>query len=191
MAAASFRDAPAPTTHKRHAGHTHLGTGDDWAAGSANFPPLLLWRTIDRMAAAKPSVRLPPMSESPWFWLYLFAAAGLVALVLAGPRYIARQVQLERNLQGHQRAVQVRAGQAPQAPLTPEGRPQIQLTPLYAILAVLLLLGWVGLWYSRFRLTLTDGRAARETARSSSAAAEIPFHSDSPPGSPSGAGNSP
>ncbi len=93
-----------------------------------------------------------PLTDSPWYWLYLFATAALVALVLMGPRYAARQAQLERNLQGRQRAAQQAAGDQPTTPLTAEDQPTIRLSPLYAIMAVLLLAAWTGLLVRHYRL---------------------------------------
>ncbi|GIW93733.1 MAG: hypothetical protein KatS3mg110_1774 [Pirellulaceae bacterium] len=109
---------------------------------------------------SRDSVDVPPLSDSPWFWVYLFATGALVVLLLAGPRVISRQVQLERNLQARQRAAQVVAGQQPRTPLSEEGHPQISLTPLYVVLAGLVAVGWIGLWWSRHRLRYASGQSA-------------------------------
>lgn len=102
------------------------------------------------MHPASPA-RQSPLYESPWFWVYLFATAALAILLLANAKITGRQAQLERNMQARQRAAQVRAGETPTVPLSPPDKPQIGLAPLYALLTILLLVGWVGLWYTRLR----------------------------------------
>lgn len=97
------------------------------------------------------SSRRPPLTDSPWYWLYLFATAGLVALVLMGPKYALRQAQLERNYQGQQRANQHRVGIAPDTPLSSRDETYIQLWPLYLVLFGLLGAAWIGLWWRRFQ----------------------------------------
>jgi hypothetical protein len=82
------------------------------------------------------------ISESPWYWVYLFCTAGLVALVLAGPKFAARQSQIERTAQGRQRAVQQMTGEEPRTPLSDQEHTQIRLRPLYYILGGLLAAAW-------------------------------------------------
>jgi hypothetical protein len=94
---------------------------------------------------------LPPAErksvlDSPWYWAYLFTAAALAALFLAGPRYAARQAQLERNYQARQRGVQHRVGETPSTPLSDSSRTIIPLWPLFAILSTVLVMTWWGLW---------------------------------------------
>jgi hypothetical protein len=100
------------------------------------------------MPTASSSPRAP-LTDSPWYWLYLFATAGLIALVLLGPKFSARQAQLERNYQGHQRANQNRVGLAPDTPLSSRDDTYIRLWPLYVLLFTLLAVGWIGLWWRR------------------------------------------
>ncbi|MCA9225875.1 MAG: hypothetical protein KDA47_09705 [Planctomycetales bacterium] len=88
--------------------------------------------------------------ESPWYWLYLFCTAGLIALMLAGPKYQARQAQLERNYQGRERANQRAAGQSPDTPLSTESDTLIRLEPLYFGLGALLVIAWAILWWQHF-----------------------------------------
>jgi hypothetical protein len=112
------------------------------------------------MDAARPS--RPSITDSPWYWLYLFATAGLLALLLIGPKFTARQAQLERNYQGRQRALQHRAGEAPHTPLSTPKDTAIRLGPLYTVLLVLLLAGWSGLWLRHVRQKKTSLYAAPE-----------------------------
>ncbi len=108
--------------------------------------------------------RRSSLGESPWFWLYLFATVALIVLLVNRPKIVSRQVQLERNLQARQRAAQVVAGQKPTAPLSEENAPQISLVPLYVLLAVLVLTGWIGLVRSRWNSLKVTRSSANETS---------------------------
>src|SRR5688572_25207080 len=87
-----------------------------------------------------------PISESPWFWAYLFTAAALVALALAGPKFAARQSQIEREFQGRQRAAQNQGGQTPSGELSSTERTLITLRPLLLGLAVITIAAWIVFW---------------------------------------------
>jgi hypothetical protein len=94
---------------------------------------------------------LPPLSDSPWFWLYTFATFALVLLVLIGPKFDARRTQQERQFQGRARAMQERLGEEPSVPLSTPGHTWLTLYPLYAALAAMIVLGWVTLWRKRWK----------------------------------------
>jgi hypothetical protein len=102
------------------------------------------------MSASQAS-RRGPITDSPWFWFYLFATAGLIALVLMGPRFTGRQVQIERQYQARERAMQKQLGQAPTEPLSDEGHTIHTLRPLYVGLGAVLIVAWVVLWWRHFR----------------------------------------
>ena len=92
-----------------------------------------------------------PLTDSPWFWAYLFGAAGMVALFLASPRYVDRQPQIERQYLARQNGGQAITGaEGPVEPSTSSNM-IITLRPLYVTCAALLTFAWVGLWYQRFR----------------------------------------
>ncbi|MCA9172370.1 MAG: hypothetical protein KDB23_32120 [Planctomycetales bacterium] len=107
--------------------------------------------------ADNPSV---PITDSPWFWAYVFATAALVALFLAGPRYIERQPQLERQFSARQSGGQVIVGRDGPVPPSTSDRMILSLQPLYFALGGVLILAWIGLWY--FRLRPGAGRDRRE-----------------------------
>jgi hypothetical protein len=107
-----------------------------------------------------PRQTLPPLSDSPWFWLYTFATFGLVMLVIISPKFEARRVQQERQYQGRARALQQRMGEEPSVPMSTEGHTWLTLRPLYAVLGGLIAIGWVTLWWQRWR--------ARSAARNAS-----------------------
>jgi len=95
------------------------------------------------------------ITESPWYWVYLFCTAGLIALMLVGPRFSGRQVQIERNAEARQRAAQLVAGRnsdalpEPGPPLESASGTRIRLWPLYVVLGCLLGVAWLNLWRHR------------------------------------------
>lgn len=103
-------------------------------------------RLMNQLESSKP----PRITDSPWYWLYLYCTFGLIALVVAGPKIAQLQLQSEQNYQGRQRANQQAAGQEITIPLATLEDRRVKLTPLFLILAALLCLGWVSLWYRHF-----------------------------------------
>ncbi|MDX1945478.1 MAG: hypothetical protein SFU86_08715 [Pirellulaceae bacterium] len=95
------------------------------------------------MAAASRSI-----TDSPWFWAYLFGTAALVALALAGPKFAARQAQIEREFQGRERAAQNLGGQEPSLPMSTTGQTLITLRPLFIGMAILTTAAWCLYWWS-------------------------------------------
>ena len=87
--------------------------------------------------------RRPPLSDSPWFWVYLFTTFALIVLMVMLPRVQDRQAQIERNAQGRQRAMERAAGQTPQTPLSTPEKTVIPLTPLFVILGAIWIVSWV------------------------------------------------
>jgi hypothetical protein len=113
----------------------------------------------------EPTRPATPLSDSPWFWAYLFATGALVALWMAGPRYVDRQGQLERQFSARQASGQVVVGRDGPVPPTSDEHTIISLRPLYLVLAALLLVAWVGLWYQRFRLPAAASHGRDSTRR--------------------------
>jgi len=93
----------------------------------------------------------PPITESPWYWVYLFATAGLIALLLAGPKYAVRQAQIEKNQADRLRAAQLASGADATAQPIRDQSPaaRVVLWPLYLVLGAILILAWVNLIRSR------------------------------------------
>jgi hypothetical protein len=103
------------------------------------------------------------LADSPWFWAYVFACGGLVALMLMGPKYQARQVQIDENTEKRIQASNAWARQSGQAPpqadqaespavdsssrdissTTADRKPAFSLRPLYATMFVVLTLAMV------------------------------------------------
>src|SRR5262245_46412201 len=89
------------------------------------------------------------VTDSPWFWAYLFATAGLIGLALIGPKYAARQAQIEREFQGRQRAAQNTQGQEPSGRISTAEQTLITLRPLFFGLAVVTTVAWIVFWRSQ------------------------------------------
>ena len=49
------------------------------------------------------SSETPPITDSPWFWVFLFSLVGLVALAAISGQYGKRQARLERQYQARER----------------------------------------------------------------------------------------
>ena len=91
----------------------------------------------------------PRMTDSPWFWAYLFGTAALVALALAAPKFGPRQAQIEREYQGRTRAAQNLSGAEPNLEMSTAERTLITLRPLFLGLAALTTVAWIAFWLSR------------------------------------------
>ena len=92
-----------------------------------------------------PSV-VRPITDSPWFWAYLFATAALVGLALIGPKFAARQAQIEREYQGRQRATQVALGAEPNIEMSSAERTLVTLQPLFLGMAAVTIAAWIVFW---------------------------------------------
>ena len=93
----------------------------------------------------------PPLTDSPWFWLYIFSTAALIALVVAQPKYRPRQTQLERRFLARQEGGQTIKGSDGGTIVKPTGDNLIlRLGPLFLIVGSLLMVAWSRLWWSRF-----------------------------------------
>ena len=96
----------------------------------------------------------PSITDSAWYWVYLFCTAGAVALLLAGPKFAVRQSQIERNGEDRLRVAHYVAGQpidiSEQATAEP-ATTRITLWPLYVVLGCVLSVAWFNLWRSHRR----------------------------------------
>ena len=81
------------------------------------------------------------ITDSPWFWAYVFATAGLIALALAAPKYRLRQTQIERQFEGRQNSMRGTAN-APADEPPPVGKTRITLQPLFLGLAAITMVAW-------------------------------------------------
>ena len=101
-----------------------------------------------------PDMNPPPkrrLSDSPWFWTYLFGTFALVALVVIGPKYAHRQSQLERQFQARERSGLVVPRSDADEPLSTPEETIISLAPLYLITGTIVIAGWILLWWTHWR----------------------------------------
>ncbi|MEQ8790201.1 MAG: hypothetical protein RIC55_28150 [Pirellulaceae bacterium] len=125
------------------------------------------------MAAAEQPQRKSVL-ESPWYWLYVFAAGALIALMLLGWKFGPRQAQIENKFLGHQAAAEREAGveagerESLDRELSTPEHTMINLTPLYVILAVVFVAAWIAVWRQVF-LRRTAGSRPDADARPTSA----------------------
>jgi hypothetical protein len=124
------------------------------------------------MASSSPS----SLTDSPWFWAYLFGIGGLIALALAAPKFSYRQAQEERRMQGRERAAQQQSGLEPTGELSTETETQVNLQPLFLGLAVLTSIAWFVFWFKR--------RSERARSAASRPPDATPHESASPPSAP-------
>lgn len=109
----------------------------------------------------------PPLSDSPWFWLYVFGTAGIVALLWMSPKFGARQSQLDRQFEGRRHVMSQPADVAAARPFSNPERRAASLRPLYWILLAALVAGWVALWWQRFRVPRLPASLASDSAEQS------------------------
>lgn len=101
-----------------------------------------------------PAASREPLTDSPWFWVYLFATTALILLVVFRPKLESRQASIERQHQAREMAwPDNQAADAEHKPVAATGDTVVGLRYLYWVLGLLVLLGWVRLWYVRYRPT--------------------------------------
>ncbi len=105
----------------------------------------------------KPS-HLRPLTDSPWFWAHVFAAAALAAVLLRGSHVHQRQVQIERNGQGRQRALLQNPADQAKVTLSTDRHTLITLQPLTIFLLFVFIGSGVMLWRRRLARTLPEQR---------------------------------
>jgi len=101
------------------------------------------------MAASTTETR-PPITDSPWFWVYMFATAALALLMVSKPKLQYRQAWLERQHQAREFSHRLAEGQAIEGELIQPETTHIRIEYFFYLLAGVLILAWGRLWYSRF-----------------------------------------
>ena len=116
-----------------------------------------------------PSPSKTPITDSPWFWVAVFCAAGMMFLLAIGPQYAARQRRLEMQYLARQEIVRRQAegesaaraaGQEGDAAPPVVGELIIPLWPLLLGITALFVISAVLLWHGRRRANRA-GRAGR------------------------------
>ena len=104
------------------------------------------------------------ITDSPWFWVYAFATAGLVLMVLAGPKWITRQARLDQRAEGIRWSMSVSESKGPE---TSQGdrlsddedakiRWRQQFRILVSVMALTLAIAWIGFFVQRRRLPVKE-----------------------------------
>ncbi|RCS42165.1 hypothetical protein DTL42_20255 [Bremerella cremea] len=103
-----------------------------------------------------PAPQQEPITDSPWFWLYLFATTALILLVVFRSKLDIRQADIERQHQAREYMSQTledpaaTTGEVPVAAVSTPDNTLIGWNYIYVVLGVLVSVGWVRLWYVRF-----------------------------------------
>ena len=91
----------------------------------------------------------PKMTDSPWFWAYLFTTFGLIALAVINPKFTARQTQIERQYLGRQHSSPNVSEEHSSGDLLNDGATIITLQPLFFALAAISTTAWIIFWRRR------------------------------------------
>ena len=98
--------------------------------------------------------------ESPWYWIYAFAAVGLALLLLIQPKFAQRQANQEKQHQARQRAHQIEQGKTPTVELSTAENRIVELKPLFIFLIVLMLAAWIVTWRTHFYRRSSSGSSS-------------------------------
>lgn len=106
----------------------------------------------------------PPIAESPWLWVCLFATVAVIVLATIGPKYRDRQAEIERQYQSRQRAGHVVMNEHGRAAPSTAENTIIGLDPLILVFGAIVAAGWAVLWWRYFR----PAKASKTTTTSAS-----------------------
>ena len=90
-----------------------------------------------------------PLTDSPWFWVLLFSAVALAALVAIHGKYSRRQAGMEIKYQARERLADDRVGDAESRPMSQPENTLIPLWPVAVVLIIVLLVATVMLMKCR------------------------------------------
>jgi hypothetical protein len=110
----------------------------------------------------------PRLTDSPWFWLLLFANAALIGVAVIGPKYNIRQAGVERRYEARQEIARRAQGQPTADPADSVGTTDemdppadsshiVPLKPLAAALVLLNLFAIVAFSTNHMRLIARRG----------------------------------
>lgn len=95
----------------------------------------------------------PTMTESPWFWVMVFSAAGMMFLLAFSPKYAARQRQLEMQYYAREEITRRQVegataapGPARESPPPAPGELIIPLWPLMLLCAAICAVSAARVW---------------------------------------------
>ena len=99
----------------------------------------------------------PSFTDSPWFWVCLFSAGGVVALVLGAGRISIRQAQIEREYRARQLSGAAVLADDVKQPLPQASRTRITIWPLLIALSGIVVIAWSILWWQRQKVRDPSG----------------------------------
>lgn len=105
-----------------------------------------------------PPGKLPPLTDSAWFWVFMFSGVAMLGIIAVGPKYVRRQARAEQRyanrVQTWQHQQQAAEGSAESTELE-AGRlmesqsPRASLIPLAAAVALVMAVAAGGLIVTR------------------------------------------
>lgn len=109
-----------------------------------------------------------PITDSPWFWLYLFSTFGLIVAIAFAPKINARQRELDLEAAAKRQVInrasnpQTNEEDTETAILNaPNARHNSRFLAILIVLGTLTLGGWIGLWWGRMRSRQTTVKAPK------------------------------
>jgi|TARA_B100000519_G_scaffold185078_1_gene179949 hypothetical protein len=88
------------------------------------------------------------LTESIWFWIYLFSTAGLISLVILQGKFDTRQDLEEINFRARMQTYEDSTATS-LAVKTPSNEQIVTLTPLYILFGLIFAVSWIVLWKQR------------------------------------------
>ena len=112
----------------------------------------------------------PKLSDSPWFWVYLFGAAALIAMFLISSKADTVQAQRDGNFTRRQVSLERQAGNASALPAkSSDSQPDIESKEpryvdfkiFYALIGSITVIAWIMHWrqYLQSRSHLSSQQA--------------------------------
>ena len=98
-------------------------------------------------------------TDSPWFWLYLFATAALIGIILIKPKFETRQSNIESKAIARISTLEAQNAESDldkEAPPKPDSAPRSSsrtttVNGLIALFSILLCVGWIVFWLQNRR----------------------------------------
>ena len=82
------------------------------------------------------------LTESIWFWIYLFSTAGLISLVILQGKFDTRQDLEEINFRARMQTYEDSTANS-LAAKTPSNEQIVTLTPLYILFGLIFAVSWI------------------------------------------------
>ena len=92
------------------------------------------------------------ITDSPWFWICMFACVGLMSVVVIEPKFRRREAQIESKFHMRQHVDRIRADGTPsdEATYEPDDTPLKTVHPIVWLLTGVVAISWGVLFWSRY-----------------------------------------